>query len=376
MHIFQNIYILDSYVELVPGKRGYSQNHYISNKCYNQVWLMFDDSRVYKAGMIEQMCVNLAFFRNTVTTMQLDCQIDLAQFKHWKAYKPKQSKVGSIPGKSSLPSSGRGHGRGRGRGRGRVRKNVKLDRPEPDPIKKTVEDVTSKDESTVGKNTTDKTVVDEIPQGEPNTGELITDTPNTDKPLDSTVGPGQNKVTKYLVTLEVDDIDHNEQENDNSMVTAKDVPEHIEVSVSNEGESNVPTEELKSPGDGACYVVEQENTEKSVDEMQNVSESQGDGGTSIVEQEISSEPQFSTQDKINEQTGNNTDDWNASANTNAGDEQVSSKDAVQPVIVGHVELENPTYTSPEDLQEKIIDNFKHKCLVVCVKKYPNLLKWY
>ena len=55
---FQTMYILDSYVALVPGKRGYNQNHYIANKHYNQIWLMFDDSRVYKAGLNDQMCVN------------------------------------------------------------------------------------------------------------------------------------------------------------------------------------------------------------------------------------------------------------------------------------------------------------------------------
>ena len=44
--------------------------------------------------------------------------------------------------------------------------------------------------------------------------------------------------------------------------------------------------------------------------------------------------------------------------------------------MGHVELASSSYTSPQDLQEKIFDDFKHKFLVVHVKKYPNLLKCY
>ena len=350
---------------------------------------MFDDSRVYKAGMVVEMCVNLAFFRNTSTTIQLDCQLDLAQFKQYKPYKPKQSKVVGIPGKSSGTSSVRGHGRSQGRGRGRGRKNVKLDRQEPDPTQKTTEDINSSDKSTVDKNATDQSIVTETPQEEPKTGEnatdqtLVSETPQEEPKTDELITdipspdkPGQDRVTEYIVSLEVNDIDSNEQENGSGTVTVSNVPKNIEVSVSNEGESNVPTEELKSPGDGTSSVVEHENNDKSIDETQNVSESQGHGGTSVAEQDISSEPQSSTQDKINEQTGNNTDDQNVSANTNAGDDQVLSKDKVQQVIVGHVELESPTYTSPEDLQEKIIDNFKHKFLVVCVKRYPNLLKQY
>ena len=60
--------------------------------------------------MCEQMCVNLAFFRNTLTTQQLDCHIDLAQFESCKTYKPKQLKVGGIPSSlPSRPSRGFGH---------------------------------------------------------------------------------------------------------------------------------------------------------------------------------------------------------------------------------------------------------------------------
>ena len=141
------------------------------------------------------------------------------------------------------------------------------------------------------------------------------------------MGPVQQNVTEYLVSMEVDDIDSNDQENNNK-VTVKDVTKHIEDSVSKESESTVPSEESNIIGESASGIVQQENTNKNISETQNVSESQGDGGTPAVEQEISSEPQSSSQDKITEDTGDNNNDQSTSANTNVGDDQVSDQATV------------------------------------------------
>ena len=120
---------------------------------------------------------------------------------------------------------------------------------------------------------------------------------------------------------------------------------------------------LQLKGVAESLVVESESTEINVGETQNVSEI-----------EILSVLQSCEQKTINDQSENKTQVEDNSANSTNAEKAVTHKETVQPVIVGHVELESLTHTSAEDLQAKIIWDFKPSFLVVSIKKYPNLLK--
>ena len=61
--------MLDSFIELIPSKKGYGADHYIAYKRINQIWLCMDDATVRKAYLGKKFRINLAFFRNTTTTL-------------------------------------------------------------------------------------------------------------------------------------------------------------------------------------------------------------------------------------------------------------------------------------------------------------------
>ena len=59
---FQTKYVLDSFIELIPSKKGYGADHYIAYKRINQIWLCMDDAMVRKAYLGKKFRINLAFF--------------------------------------------------------------------------------------------------------------------------------------------------------------------------------------------------------------------------------------------------------------------------------------------------------------------------
>lgn len=106
--------MLEGFIELITGKRGYASNHYVAYKRYNHVWLVFDDSTVKKASFGREFRINLAFYRNTETTYPLGFKMDMAQFKAQRIVKPrgragqmgaKSSKVIDIPKPEPVPAS-------------------------------------------------------------------------------------------------------------------------------------------------------------------------------------------------------------------------------------------------------------------------------
>ena len=105
-------YFLDSFIELIPGKRGYGANHYISYKRINQVWLCFNDTVVKKAYLGETFRVMLAFYRNISSMKPIMYQFDLAQFKQMPKPRAKRSVVasGSKSQKTPIPPKGAGRG--------------------------------------------------------------------------------------------------------------------------------------------------------------------------------------------------------------------------------------------------------------------------
>ena len=78
---FQTKYILDSFIELIPLKKGNGADHYIAYQRINQIWLGMDDATVRKAYLGKKFRINLAFFRNTTTTLPLVREYDFAQFR-------------------------------------------------------------------------------------------------------------------------------------------------------------------------------------------------------------------------------------------------------------------------------------------------------
>ena len=64
-NIFQEDYILDSFIEYIPPRSKRSVDHYISFKKVNQVWLTYDNTVCWKASMMGSFRVNLAFYRST-----------------------------------------------------------------------------------------------------------------------------------------------------------------------------------------------------------------------------------------------------------------------------------------------------------------------
>ena len=105
-------YFLDSFIELIPGKRGYGANHYICFKRINQVWLCFDDTVVRKAYLGETFRVMLAFYRNISSTKPIMYQFNLAQFKQMPKPRAKMSVVASGRKSQKTPIPPKGAGRG------------------------------------------------------------------------------------------------------------------------------------------------------------------------------------------------------------------------------------------------------------------------
>ena len=102
---FQTNYILDSFIELIPSKKGYGADHYIAYKRINQMWLCMDDATVKKAYLGKKFRINLAFFQNTSATLPLIREYDFAQFKQMpKLHTPRNvaSTSGIDPAKLKL----------------------------------------------------------------------------------------------------------------------------------------------------------------------------------------------------------------------------------------------------------------------------------
>ena len=92
------------------GKKGYACDHYVAHRRHNQVWVMYDDTRVNKSPIHGQAAVNLAFFRNTNTRNPPPMTVDLARIRHIRGGRGRG--VGTR-GKGVGPVSGKGKGRGK-----------------------------------------------------------------------------------------------------------------------------------------------------------------------------------------------------------------------------------------------------------------------
>ena len=85
---------MESFIEFIPSKRGYIGNHYVAHKKINNLWLTFDDSKVRKSYMARKFQVQLAFYRNTSSTVPVQYNYDFALFKQTPHPRlPKISKI-------------------------------------------------------------------------------------------------------------------------------------------------------------------------------------------------------------------------------------------------------------------------------------------
>ena len=87
LHIFQEDYILDSFIEYIPPRTKCSVGHYISFKKVNQVWLTYDNSVCHKASMMGSFCVNLAFYRSTSKSLTVPYSLDFTKIKSLRGRK-------------------------------------------------------------------------------------------------------------------------------------------------------------------------------------------------------------------------------------------------------------------------------------------------
>ena len=72
---------MESFIEFIPSKCGYIGSHYVAHKKINNLWLTFNDSKVRKSYMARKFQVQLAFYRNTSSTVAVQYNYDFALFK-------------------------------------------------------------------------------------------------------------------------------------------------------------------------------------------------------------------------------------------------------------------------------------------------------
>ena len=85
--IFQEDYILDSFIEYIPARSKRSVGHYISFKKVNQVWLNYNNTVCRKASMMGSFRVNLAFYRSTTKSLTVPYSLDFAKIKSLRGRK-------------------------------------------------------------------------------------------------------------------------------------------------------------------------------------------------------------------------------------------------------------------------------------------------
>ena len=87
LKIFQEDYILDSFIEYIPPRSKRSVGHYISFKKVNQVWLTYDNTVCRKASMMGSFRVNLAFYRSASKSLPVPYSLDFAKIKSLRGRK-------------------------------------------------------------------------------------------------------------------------------------------------------------------------------------------------------------------------------------------------------------------------------------------------
>ena len=75
------MYLLDSFIELVPAVSKKSADHYVVFKKVCDIWLSLDNTEVKKANTSGMFRVNLAFYRNINTSHCVEYNLDFAEIK-------------------------------------------------------------------------------------------------------------------------------------------------------------------------------------------------------------------------------------------------------------------------------------------------------
>ena len=71
------MYLLDSFIELVPAVTKIGADHYVVFKKVRDMWLSLDNTEVKKANMSGMFRVNLAFYCNIKSSKCVDYNITL-----------------------------------------------------------------------------------------------------------------------------------------------------------------------------------------------------------------------------------------------------------------------------------------------------------
>ena len=345
-HFFQTKFLLDSYIQWVGGKKGYAGDHYIAHRRHNQVWVMYDDSRVNKSPIYGQAKVNLAFFRNTNTRNPPPMTVDLARIRHIRGGRGRGA--GNI-GKSGGQLSGKGKGKGKTSSTSVNVDPINVCSTEP-VANVEVTEATDVDQSIVSGTKVGEDQIDKpIPQPDPN---VTYDQTNKGENVIGT----DSQATPLVSNTEI-------LQSDN-VIPEQTIHQNIEPNFSIAGTSQQPnvartTEtpvELNIEGTQGLIIPDLAGTQMDKELLDYLTEN-------TVNEE--SKP-------IDKESNINSEQVTVDVHTVDGQEPPNVGANVETVpIIGHVEL-----TTQEEYEEELKNKISPKFLVVSIKKHVNLLKRY
>ena len=345
-HFFQTKFLLDSYIQWVGGKKGYAGDHYVAHRRHNQVWVMYDDSRVNKSPIHGQAAVNLAFFRNTNTRNPPPMTVDLARIRHIRGGRGRGA---GNRGKSVGPVSGKGKGKGKSSS---ASVNV-------DPINVSSTEPVANVEVTQATDVDQSTVID-TKVGEDNIDEPITQPEPNVKSVQSNTGENVIAVDSQDTPV----VPNTENLQSENVLPSQIIDPTVEPNVSIAGTSQQPNVsrtvetpvELNIEGTQGLHIPDLAGTQMDKDLL--------DYLTSNTVNEDS---------KPKENVSNiNSENVTVEVHTVDDPEPPNVGDNAETVpIIGHLEL-----NTQEEYEQEIKNKASPKFLVVSLKKHVNLLKRY